>query len=147
MNYDNIILRDSFDLLCGRKLGSGVYRDVFECAIDDKYVVKVEPAGRMKGINILEWHNWETNRYAEAFSKWLAPCKLISPNGRVLIMRKTEPLRVADLPTLLPEFLMDIKPENAGMLEGRLVFHDYPYLNSTLLKRMHKVDWRLSEGY
>lgn len=39
---DPAIFEDAFNLLCHNKLGSGIHRDVFECRVNDKLVVKVE---------------------------------------------------------------------------------------------------------
>ena len=37
---------DAFNLLCGKLLGEGIHRKVFECRLRDDLVVKVEPARR-----------------------------------------------------------------------------------------------------
>ena len=36
------IYMDAFNLLCGRKIGFGIHRDVFECKVDKSLVVKVD---------------------------------------------------------------------------------------------------------
>jgi hypothetical protein len=69
---------------------------------------------------------------------------LHSPNGRVLIMRKTEPAPKTAYPEKMPAFFSDFKRSNYGLLEGRLVCHDYGtclLATTGVTSRMKKVDW------
>jgi len=137
-----LFYRDAFNALCGPKLGEGLHRTVFLCAFDPTLVIKVENTDWPEHKNIAEFNNWQENCDAPTFGKWLAPCVRISPEGRVLIQKRTEPIHHRDLPAMLPAFLTDIKQENFGWYDGRIVAHDYPRLNGPLSKRLRKADWR-----
>ena len=134
---------EAFNLLCGELLGEGIHRKVFACTSDPSRVVKCETN---TGIfsNAREWRNWDECRYADRWNKWLAPCVAISPLGTVLLQKRVQPLRRGDdLPDKLPAFLTDIKPQNFGWLNGKLVCHDYPQINSSLSDKPRSIgpDW------
>lgn len=115
--------REIFDVLCGPLLGEGVYRRVFRCAIDPNFVVKFETRSS-SFANVLEWEAWSVARYQEA-GVWLAPCLAISDKGQVLIQRFAEDVTEAEIPDLVPAWLTDLKPENFGRVDGRIVCRDY----------------------
>lgn len=117
---------DAFNLLCGSLIAEGgAHRTVFHCALDPAYVVKVEKAsGTYK--NIAEWELWQAALNVPAATRWLAECKWISPNGRVLIQQRTLPVPVEDLPKRVPSWLADFKWENWGRgAAGHVMCHDY----------------------
>lgn len=64
-------------------------------------------------------------------------------NGRILLQHKASPIvdRSA-LPEQVPAFLSDLKPENFGMLDGRLVCLDYAMTIPNPSTKLKKVDWR-----
>lgn len=131
---------DAFDLLIGEKIGSGYARDVYLCPLDSSVVVKIEDKSRTYQ-NPVEWETWTFVAGTE-YAKWFAPCLRISMNARVLIMKRTAP--IAKLPRLLPSFMVDLKPENWGMLDDRVVCHDYGTISVNLCRtlenfRMKKV--------
>lgn len=130
-------------VLLGKQLGQGVYRKVFECRLDPTLVVKVEDEATGIFCNVLEWQNWVDWRDVPNVAKWLAPCVSISPNGAVLLMKKATKIGANEvLPSRLPHFISaDLKAENFGWFEGRLVKVDYPGLRADLPKRLTKVDW------
>lgn len=134
---------DAFNLLCDRKLGNGIHRNVFTNRLDKKTVVKVEIEEDWRSFaNVRESKFWTDNQHYNAVAKWLAPCEFLSPDGRVLIQRRCEPLRDSDkLPTMLPAFLADIKRENFGWLDGRIVCFDYAITIENPSVRMKKADW------
>jgi hypothetical protein len=137
---------EAFNVLCGEQLGEGIHRRVFACKFDETLVVKVEYETNFHiGTNAAEYRWWMDCGDVPWIADHLAPCVRISPNSRVLIQRRCQPVRVNELPEKMPSFLMDIKPENFGWYNGRIVCHDYPMLNTTISKRFKKVNWRLDE--
>jgi hypothetical protein len=122
-DFGTTTVRDFGFLFCGRKLGQGRDREVFELLTDPSKVVKIETGAR-SFQNVIEWETWqalEDTRHA----RWLAPCRFISPSGIVLIMDRTSPLREREEPRTLPGWLVDTKRDNYGVIEGRVVCHDY----------------------
>lgn len=111
------------DLFLGKKIGEGIGRKVYEYALNPEWVVKITESSR-DFQNVMEWETW---RYAvgRRAEKWLAPCHHISFSGSVLIQSRTTPLK--KLPARLPDFFTDLKAENFGMLDGRVVAHDYGF--------------------
>jgi hypothetical protein len=98
-----------------------------------------EDSGRFQ--NVIEWETWKRVEGTK-FEKWFAPCRWISPSGIVLVMSKTIP--ATDYPKKMPAFLWDFKRTNYGMLDGRLVCHDYgthKMFENGMTKRMHEADW------
>lgn len=139
------VYRDGFNLLCGNEVATGMTRTVFECNVDKSLVVKVEKAEvRTHFQNLVEWMAWKRVAGTE-FEKWFAPVVEISPDGRLLLMKRVEHAPSHMLPDRLPAFFTDFKPSNYGFYEGRVVCCDY---GSHLLhevgmtKRVRRVDWR-----
>jgi hypothetical protein len=131
---------EAFNLLCGDLLGEGIHRKVFTCKIDETLVVKLE-TGHGTFSNAAEWRNWQDCSYAPKWNKWLAPCVAISPLGTVLLQKRCAPIRQTDtLPEGMPNFLTDVKAANFGWLNGLLVCHDYPQINTSLSDKLRKVD-------
>lgn len=87
-------------------------------------VVKVENDAR-SFHNIAEWTLWQYVKDRPSIRKWLAPVEWISPNGILLVMRRTELVKIADLPKKVPALLTDLHQYNWGRLDGRIVCHDY----------------------
>lgn len=139
------VYRDGFNLLCGREIGVGMTRTVFECNVDKSLVVKVEKAEvRTHFQNLVEWLAWSRVAGTE-FERWFAPVVAISPDGRCLLMKRVEHAPVHTLPKQVPAFFTDLKPSNYGFYEGRVVCCDY---GSHLLheegmtKRLKRAQWR-----
>jgi hypothetical protein len=140
---------DAFNLMCGEKLGHGMSRTVFECAILPGYVVKVETSPRIFQ-NVIEFETWEIVKYTAA-SRWFAECKWISPNGKVLIQERTRVPAPSEYVEKVPVWFTDLKRENWGMAETNkegkqyLVCHDYGtslmLQEGTTTKRMKKANW------
>lgn len=128
--------REARSLLCSELIGRGSARKVYACRVDPTLVVKIEKGGR-SFQNVSEWEIWDYG-YDE-FSKWLAPCVQISSCGGILLQKRAEPLRDSDLPERIPAFLTDIKKENFGMLNGRVVCVDY----GTMIARVTDASRRL----
>lgn len=136
---------DSFNLLCGRLIGSGMTRHVYECNLRHDLVIKVESADvRTHFQNLVEWMVWSRVAGTD-FEKWFAPVIEISPNGRCLVMAKTEPLGIAELPKKMPAFFTDFKLQNFGRYKGQIVCHDYGtnlLMERGMTKAMKTVVWR-----
>lgn len=152
-NLDRIssfLKEELYDLLCGRKLGEGAARAVFEHALDPTLVIKFEAGGSFQ--NVIEWETWQSVQHVPDIAKWFAPCIAISPNGAVLVQRRTTP--AAFHPERVPAFFTDLKCANFGILipnhldtcqrTGQFVCHDYGthlMLENGMTKRMRKADW------
>ncbi len=134
---------DSFNLLCGDKLGSGIHRDVFQCRLRPDLVVKVEIEEAWRLFpNVKEQRFWDENQRYKKVADWLAPCEYLSPDGRVLLQKKCDPLPTSyKLPGKLPTFLTDIKRDNFALLDGRLVCVDYASVNINPELRPRKAYW------
>jgi len=129
---------DSFNLLCGELLGSGISRYVYECTIDPSLVVKVESSESRRFANVFENAFWVDYQYMPKVAAWLAPCVKLSPDGRVLLQKRCQPLpHDYVLPEKLPAFLTDHKRGNFGLYQGRLVCVDYAMttLNPSMVLR------------
>lgn len=112
-------------MVCGEKIGSGQYRDVYEYKLHRGYVVKVT---HYQEYNWNEYNVWEAVKDAP-YSKWFAPVVDISPGGHFLIMKKVKPIPDKfKLPKTIPQFFTDLKRENFGVLNGRLVAIDYQFI-------------------
>lgn len=135
--------QDAFNLLCGDKLGEGIHRTVFACRLRPELVVKVESGDDWRYFaNVLEMRFWNDNQHFDKVAHWLAPCEYLSPDGRILLQRRIEPLRAADeLPEKLPSFLTDVKRDNFGILDGRIVCADYAMTIPSPSVRPKKVNW------
>lgn len=139
----NPAFEDAFNLLCGNKIGSGIHRDVFECRLRPDLVVKVEIVETWRYFaNVHEMKFWNDNEYRKDITKWLAPCEYLSPDGRILLQRRVDPIgSKTRLPDKLPAFLTDVKKDNYGLLDGRLVCFDYALSIPNPSTRLKKVDW------
>jgi len=135
------------ELFVGIQIGSGAYRRVYECKREKDKVVKVEHTGR-DFCNIQEWQVWQEVKDTP-ISHWFAPCHEIDCMGAVLLQSRTKPFdhkdefekEVAKLPGgKLPGFFDDIHYGNFGMLNGRIVCHDYGF--NHFLKHGVEKNWR-----
>ncbi|QGH72797.1 MAG: hypothetical protein [Podoviridae sp. ctLUJ1] len=117
------------DIVVGAKIGSGFSRDVYQWAPNNEHVLKVAKNYRGIEANVIEFSTWEIVMREGSFyfdaRQWFAPCTEISGCGRYLIMAKTHPVKPEEAPTVVPSFITDLKLDNIGWLDGRIVFHDY----------------------
>lgn len=133
---------DTFNLLCGDKIGEGIHRTVYECSLRPDLVVKVENSNLRYFANVLEMTFWNDHSAYKAVSRWLAPCKYLSPDGRVMLQQRVDPLPIGkSLPDRLPAFLTDHKKENFGVLNGKVVCVDYAMTITNPSTRLTKVHW------
>ena len=139
------IALDFVTSICGHYIGSGSYRSVFDYNLDDRYVVKIEPCNT--NCNMVEYMIWDEVKglinNLEWVKKWFAPVKWISPNGRILIMRKTTQKPNKKMPEKIPAFLWDIRADNFGWIGKNFVCHDYGQFYNMIHypKKMVKAKW------
>lgn len=138
--FINTISADLLRTVCGREIGYGDGRTVYECAIRPDLVVKIEtPSHSFQ--NQGEWKFWNDWRLDKDVRRWLAPCESISPCGTVLLQRRTEPVPSGRFPKKLPRFLTDVKRSNFGLLNGRFVCHDYGLVRVIISTVLSQADW------
>lgn len=134
--------REAKAILCGDLIGEGSARKVYQLRTNAAYIIKIETGGQ-SFQNVSEWETWLWVR-ATALEKWFAPCEMISPCGLLLVQRKVAPLRDSELPPKLPAFLCDLKRENFGLFDKRIVCCDYGTVQSAIRlasKRLLKAKW------
>lgn len=138
------VYEDAMNLLCGALIGEGAHRKVFECVIRKDLVVKVDKDTEYrKFTNVIEMEFWKNNMYNKRVAEWLAPCEYLSPDGLLLLQRRCEGIGRTFLPDKLPKFLTDIKQENFGYFEGRVVCIDYAMtIVNPSTKLIDVKDWR-----
>lgn len=133
---------DSFNLLCGKLLGEGMHRKVFECKIRKDLVVKVEVDAMRSFANVFEQQFWDSYSEVKEIKKWLAPCEFLSPDARVLLQAKCDKIPSNfKMPSEIPEFLTDLKLDNFGILDGRLVCVDYAITISNPSTKLKEASW------
>lgn len=142
--------REFFRFMCGEYLGGGMSRRVFRFNHDESKVVKVELPHEGSFQNVLEYEVWSVVHQRMTYGNdswhadWFAPCYSISHNGRFLIQDYAEPLDKADLPSKVPTYFTDLKRQNWGKIDGRVVCVDYGVsvmLQTGLVKRLRKAEW------
>lgn len=141
--FNDEIFTDFFNVMCGEKIGEGCHRSVFECKIRPDLVIKIEEDDYRYFANVLEMKFWNDYGFDKSVSKWLAPCEYMSPNGRVLLQKKCDPIpSKMKMPEKLPDFLNDIKRSNFGILNRKIVCVDYAITCNNISTTMRKVrDW------
>lgn len=120
-----------FDCVAGPFIGEGCQRRVYETneLFATPMVIKIAREDG-KYQNMAEYETWITAKDSKN-AKWLAPVHYVADNGSVLIMARTSPVSETDrMPRRVPSFLTDLKRDNWGWLDGRLVCHDYGINNS-----------------
>lgn len=138
---------DMFNMTCGKLIGSGSSRFVYEYNFNKDWVVKVENDDEnRKFCNFSEYSFYENNKFNKKVSKWLAPCYRLSPDGRILIQHKCTPVVLDDLPKKVPEFLTDLQISNFGWYKDkkgnkRIVCVDYAFTIDKPVTKKKKVVW------
>ncbi len=139
---DEAVFRDAFNMLCGKEIGSGIHRTVFECKIRPDLVVKVENECYREFANVLEMRFWNDQQHYKKIADWLAPCEFLSPDGRILLQKRADPLSENEkLPFLMPSWMTDIKRDNFGRIDGKLVCIDYAYTLPNPNIKLKKANW------
>ena len=125
LNIGRTVQHELNTVLMGKRLGGGVYREVYEVmGPQTGLVVKIEHSDTKEFCNVAEWHIWNEVK-GTAWEPWFAPCVSISHSGSVLIMKRTKPLK--RMPLELPEIFADTHIDNWGTYKGRVVCHDYGF--------------------
>jgi hypothetical protein len=144
---DEELGQEAFNLLCGKKIGSGMSRQVYECKLKPGWVVKVETDPYPNFQNLMEWQVWKAVQHTK-FSRWFAACDLISPDGKLLIQERTRHPATTDFPDKVPAFFTDLKRQNFGMTttpeKNWFVAHDYGVhllFEKGLTGRLVKANW------
>lgn len=141
--FSGHLSREFLEFICGTRIGHGVSREVYNCRIRPDCVIKIEPFhGHF--ANVLEATLWEEVKKHSDHAKWFAPVESISTCGRVMLMKKTQPISLMKLPSKMPIYFTDIKHENFGIIDDQIVCHDYafnriPYLG--LINRLTNCKW------
>lgn len=139
---DAATFEDAFNLLCGEKIGRGAHREVFECRIRRDLVVKVENQEMRYFANVLEDKFWADHQFYRKVADWLAPCEYLSPDGRILLQRRATPIHDrSQMPEKMPAFLTDLRIENFGLLDGRVVCIDYALTIPNPSTRLKPAGW------
>ena len=139
-SFGTTVNRNFFNMMVGDIIGAGDFRIVYGHAQRDDLVLKWEPNAR-SFQNVAEWEFWQDNKENKRIARWLAPCEFISPCGIILAMKKTTKPERSQYPKMMPEFLADLKRTNFGLLDGRLVAHDYGLYNVDTLTKRKKAKW------
>lgn len=137
---------DLLNMICGDKIGEGQYRTVFACHVNKDWVVKKEKDLNSHYSNIHEYDLYSAFMDTP-LRVWFAPVHWLSPRGLWLIQSRTQSIPDKLLPKLVPSIFCDFKRDNWGMLNGRVVCHDYgnncvDSLSKTHGKRLQKAAWR-----
>jgi len=138
----DIIARDFMHTLLGDVIGQGAFRRVYECTINPEIVIKIETDGYYHH-NVHENEVWERVEWT-SHAKWFAPVINISPCGKVLVQKRTEPIPKNKLPEKIPNYFTDTKPDNWGLFDGRPVCHDYSInllMEKGMSNRLVKAKW------
>ncbi len=140
------LAQDFVTSICGEFIGAGSYRAVYQYNLDPGYVVKIEPLNTNR--NFVEWKLWQEIQGlcgSLAWVKdWYAPCRWLSPNGRILIMKKTVKNDKKVKPEKVPAFLWDVGERNFGWIGDKYVCHDYGenfYAGRVYSSKMKTVKW------
>jgi hypothetical protein len=135
---------DAIRFLLGDKIGEGAYRAVYSFDMIPDTVIKV--TNSEEPCNILEMAVWNSVKDTK-YAKWFAPCLFISPEGGFLIQKRCVAMKYEDkIPIRIPSFFTDIKHDNWGFIDGKLVCHDYQFIKKPVndsMKINQKIDWKL----
>ena len=147
-HFTGIISLDFFRVMTGKWLGGGIARGVYVLGTDPSLVVKIETAS-YSFQNAMEWEVWcDLQNTGNKVEKWFSPCHYISPCGIVLIQSRTKLIDKSRFPKKMPSFFTDLKYQNFGEYDGRIVAHDYGYnrfIHLGATTRMRSAAWRDDE--
>lgn len=130
--------------LCGKIISNGHSRQVHECKLNKKLVVKWEFSGNWD--NVAEHLVWGYYKFAPWYRKWLAQVFFISKCGRFIIMEKIELKKTKkDYPGKVPIFFTDITIYNFGFVGKQLKCCDYAAvigrLSGFAKQKMRRANW------
>ena len=139
---NKIVSLEMCDMFLGDLLGYGISRYVFDFKMDKRWVVKVDCSDR--NANVIENNIFvEAMQYDKRLLRWFAPCGQMSRCGRVMLQRKCTMPKQSQYPKNIPDFFVDTKYQNWGLLNGKVVCFDYA---GTILSKlgnykMIPADW------
>ena len=100
---DRIVGTEFFNFFCGKLLGEGCSRFVFDYAIDSTCVIKIDASNI--SANILEHLVWNAVFQNKKLAQWFAPIKQISTCGKISIQKKcTRPIKRGCWHKMIPDF-------------------------------------------
>lgn len=140
LDYDKLtapMAKEILEAVVGPMIANGTSRSVFSCKYDSNVVLKFQKSYGQQ--NAMEAHVWERYRNDPRVSRWLAPIYSRSSNNRVIVQARTMPL--VSRPRKLPAFLNDHKVQNYGILNGRVVCHDYGIISLVGSTKLEPVQW------
>lgn len=141
--FNSGMAEDFWKMFIGEKIGTGASRTVYEYGINGDLVLKVEHE-TFSFHNIKEYDTWNEVKDSR-HAKWFAPCKFISPRGQFLIQSRTIPVTGNwKLPKSIPFIIDDVHSDNWGVLDGKIVCHDYGHQWDTkkYSMKLKKADWK-----
>lgn len=142
MSDNTATWNQAFHLLCDQQIGRGMSRVVWSSKLLPDCVIKVEDtAGQFQ--NVIEWETWLRVRDTP-HRRWFAPCRWLAGNGSILVMERTRTPAENQYLKSMPLYLTDFKRANYGMLNGKLVCHDYGthmLFDYGMTKRMKPAKW------
>lgn len=119
----NVVKADLVRMMLGDRVGLGASREVYQFMANGRWIIKLEVRDTFQ--NVHEHEVWKLVRDTK-WRRWFAPVVMVSECGQCLVMEQTVPLPLkAKRPAMMPSFFDDLKPENFGTFEGRIVCHDY----------------------
>lgn len=118
--------------MCGKELGRGISRTVFEYAFDPKFVLKIEH-NQHRNQNASEYIFWDhicdlPKAQKQIVQPWFARVAWCSSTNSILMQERTQPVTLDELRANVPKvpmFLSDLKVGNWGRIGKRYVCHDY----------------------
>lgn len=134
------LMKEFMECFAGKLIATGQDRHVFAHKFDDSLVIKLQTAYGTQ--NAVECSTWERHKSYPDVAKWLAPVVSRSSSMRVIVQKRTMPMLEA--PKQLPNFLTDHKVQNYGLLNNKVVCHDYGlgiFCNDTREIKMENVTW------
>lgn len=146
LSHPGLSVRQLRVKICGKVIGKGMYRTVYELKRDPDYVVKIErDPSRGTFANVTEWRNYINNKDWNYLKDWLAPCIGINETGQVLIQQRIRHGRRKDYPKYVPAIFTDLKLSNFGWIGDKFVCCDYsyftPYIITAGKSKMKYAKW------
>jgi hypothetical protein len=139
--FTDAVYREIARLIVGKQIGLGAFRRVIKYLDNDDLVIKVEEDARCF-YNAKEWAVWQEVE-GTPFARWFAPCVEISPWCTALVQKRTKPVPAKFMPKMIPSCLKhDVKLENWGLYDGRVVCHDYGHMKLMGSRKLVKVKWQ-----
>lgn len=136
------------ETLVGDHLGTGLYRDVYVNALNEKQVIKIAKDGYGAVANAKEFDMWSEvmgfKNNLQWVKDWFCPVVSISSNSNILIMERTFSKPSKKLPSEVPAFMFDVHSGNFGWIGNRFVCHDYaniPFFRDNVKKKFRKINW------